>query len=346
MPAHRKPKPAQTNSKRIMRSTSPLSSPNLSASFVPRSTLLSPFAFLRRSPLFYSFLTLATLCLMLGLTALLALTLSAPASTPHLLTAAPAPSPPQPTPAGPPTTSQLVTLASYPHDSRCFTQGLEWYDGTLYESCGMYRSSNVRTVDLNTGNTLATHKLNDKYFAEGLTIFNHRIYQLTWQERDVLVYSPDLSALPASRIETDGWGVTHNGSHIITTDGSAYLYFREPDSMKLLTKRRVTRLTDGGDEVEVAALNELEWHDGLLYANVWMQPVILCIEPTSARVLHIFNANAQLVDAGGDSHNKVANGIAYRPTAAGGGKGQWYMTGKYWPKLYEVDLTLPAGVRR
>ena len=313
----------------------------MSAPFLPRSTFLSPFSFLRRSSPFYCFLTLATLCLMLGLTALLALTLSAPALTSSMLTSAPPPMP-RPMPTGPPTTSQLVTVASYPHDGSCFTQGLEWYDGTLYESCGMYGTSNVRTVDLRTGRSLTTHKLPDRYFAEGLTVHAGHIYQLTWREHDVFVYAPNLTLLHTARIETDGWGITHTSTHIVTTDGSANLYFRHPDTLELLYKRRVVRLTEQGDEVEVAALNELEWYDGLVYANVWMQPVILCIDPDSGRVVHMWNANAQYVDAGGDSYNKVVNGLAYRPpSGSGAGRGQWYMTGKFWPKLYEVDLTLP-----
>ena len=326
-----------------MRTVSPSSNPNLSAPFLPRTTFLSPFSFFRRSPLFYFFLTLATLCLMLGLTALLALTLSAPASVPHLTTSAPAPQPEPVVPSGPPTTSQLVTLASYPHDSSCFTQGLEWYDGTLYESCGMYRSSNLRTVDLSTAAVLTSHKLPDRYFAEGLTIYDNRIYQLTWQEHDVPIYAPNLTLLHTGRIETDGWGITHTGTHIITTDGSANLYFRNPDTLQLLYTRRVVRLTDTGDELPVSQLNELEWVAGLLYANVWMQPVILCIDVESGRVIHVWNAQAQFVDAGGDNHNKVVNGLAYRAAEGSdvGGKGRWYMTGKYWPKLYEVDLTLP-----
>ena len=339
MPTRRKLKPANAT----MRSLSPSSSPPLSAAFLPRSTLLSPFSFFRRSPLFYLFLTLATLSLMLGLTALLAFTLSTPAAAPHTVQPLPVPTR-HAAPTGPPSTSKLVTLATYPHDSSCFTQGLEWYEGVLYESCGMYHTSNIRTVDLATGTPVSTYKLADRYFAEGLTAHDRHLYQLTWQERDVFVYSSNLTLQHISRIETDGWGITHTSTHIITTDGSANLYFRRPDTLELLYTRRVVRLTETGDEMEVAALNELEWHDGLLYANVWQQPIILCIEPESGRVMHVWNANTQLADAGGDKFNKVVNGLAYKPPAEGekGGKGKWYMTGKYWPKLYEVDLTLPA----
>ena len=314
----------------------------LSVPLIPGSTVLSPFSFLRRAPRFYLLLLLATLSLMLGLTALLSLTLSAPsASSAHLPTAPPAPTP-QPAPAaGPPTTSALVTLETYPHDSDCFTQGLEWHADTLYESCGMYAQSSVRTVALDSGAVLSQRKLDGRYFAEGLTVRDGRVYQLTWRERDVFVYSPNLTLLRTERIETDGWGIAHTGAHIVTTDGSAWLYFRDPDTLQLLHKRRVVRALDGGAEVEVAQLNELEWAGGRLYANVWMQPVVLCIDADSGRVTHVWDASAQWRDAGGDSSNKVVNGLAYRPAADDGGQGRWYMTGKYWPKLYEVNMTLP-----
>lgn len=349
MPTRRTSKAVNANSPSAMRSLSTTTAPNLSAPFITRSTFLSPFSFFRRSPRFYFFLSLATLCLMLGLTALLALTLSAPASSSHAAVASTASPPvPHPVPTGPPSTSDLLTLATYPHDSSCFTQGLEWYNNTLYESCGMYGQSNVRAVDVSTGGVVSSRSVQNRYFAEGLTVYDGRIYQLTWQERDVLVYSPDLTLLHTGRIETDGWGITHTATHIITTDGTANLYFRAPDTLELLYTLPVTRLTDSGGQVEVAALNELEYVDGLLYANVWMQPVILCIEPTSGRVVHVWNAIRQWKEAGGDNYNKVVNGVAYRPPVESekGEKGKWYMTGKYWPKLYEVDLTLPTTRRQ
>ena len=212
----------------------------------------------------------------------------------------------------------------------------------------MYGQSNIRTINIETGTVIQQRTLDNRYFAEGLTVYNDLIYLLTWRERTVFIYTSNLTLLATSIIETDGWGITHSHTHIITTDGSSNLYFRSPTTLQLTHTQPVTMLTDGGESVSVSNLNELEWVDGLIYANVWMQPIILCIDPDTGRVIHVWYANSILKDAGGDNGNKVVNGLAYRSGSGGsggsggGGGGRWYVTGKYWPKMYEVDLTLPS----
>ncbi len=286
-----------------------------------------------RSPRFLTG-ALFTLVALIFLIAFIAVTASGPAPMgssplpPDFLFSSSSPAPPpssppssSPVPFAPPRVS-LSTAATYNHTSSCFTQGLAWSKGVLYESCGMYGSSVVRTVNLTTGLPIISTALDPKYFAEGLTILNDLVYVLTWQERVVLVYSLDLklqSTLPHDR---EGWGVTHNGSALIISDGSSSLYYRDPTTLRLLKRVDVTKASSEGAPTPWTYMNELEWVDGQVMANVWMSTDIVVIED-SGNVVKVLDGSTQQTTAKGDNYNKVMNGVAWNEETK-----RLYMTGK------------------
>ena len=231
----------------------------------------------------------------------------------------------------PPPRVSLVSVANYSHQSSCFTQGLAFYQQSLYESCGLTGQSVVRQVNLSSGASILSTRLDARYFAEGLTVLNSSVYVLTWQNRVVLRYSLDLQLQQTLDIDTDGWGLTHNGSALIVSDGSSTLYYRDPLTMKLLRTVQVTKATsDGSAPQPVNDLNELEWVNGKVLANVWMTTDIVVIDDDGS-VSEVLDGSAQLSAAGGDNWNRVMNGVAYKADAK-----QMFVTGKNWPLLFEV----------
>ena len=228
-----------------------------------------------------------------------------------------------PTPFSPPPTLALSTVASYSHTSSCFTQGLAFYRGALYESCGTYGSSLVRLVNLTTGASLASLSLDRRFFAEGLTVLNDVVYLLTWQEKVILTFSLTLTPLATLTHDSEGWGLTHNGSALIISDGSSYLSYREPKTLRLLRRVQVTQSKGGGEPVPVGQLNELEYIGGYVYANVWMTTSVVVIDDSGA-VVRVLDGSLQMQAAGGDNYNKVMNGVAYNNDTQ-----KMYMTGKY-----------------
>jgi glutamine cyclotransferase len=228
---------------------------------------------------------------------------------------------------------EVRVLAEHPHDRRAFTQGLLWHDGVLYESLGGYGESALREVDLATGAVRRETRLPRGEFGEGLALVGERLIQLTWREGVARFwrradFAPDGSA----RFEGEGWGLTFDGRELIQSDGSSLLTFRAADD---LSPRRTLRVTRAGRPE--AYLNELEWADGALYANVWQSDEIVRIDPADGRVTAVFDAGGLLPPeerAGAD----VLNGIAWNPVSR-----RFYLTGKRWPKLYEVELVAPPG---
>ncbi|TAL40890.1 MAG: glutaminyl-peptide cyclotransferase [Chitinophagaceae bacterium] len=222
-------------------------------------------------------------------------------------------------------------LDSFPHDTSSFTQGLAFYKGELYEGTGEYGRSKLLKAELKTGKIVKQILLDKKYFGEGITIFNDTIYQLTWKENVVFAYSlKDFKKIKEFTINTEGWGITHNGKELIVTDGGSNLYYYEPSTFRLLRKQGVT---DGGSLA--FNLNEIEFIDGYIYANQWQYPYVLKIDPASGNVV----AKADLTEVWNrikakDPASDVPNGIAYDPVSK-----KMYVTGKLWPELYEIQFS-------
>jgi glutamine cyclotransferase len=218
----------------------------------------------------------------------------------------------------------------YPHDPKAFTQGLIYRDGHLYESTGLEGKSSLRVVDLFTGQVLQKHDVPGEYFAEGLTDWGSTLIQLTWTTHKAFVYDLfSFSLLKTLDYQGEGWGLTHDQTELIMSDGTAYLKFLDPKSFRVV--RRVQVTDESGKMVD--NLNELEYVHGEIYANIWQTDRIARIAPQTGKVLGWIDL-AGMIDKR-ELHNPdaVLNGIAY--DAAGD---RLFVTGKLWPKLFEIKL--------
>lgn len=218
-------------------------------------------------------------------------------------------------------------VANFTHDREAFTEGLVYEGGYLYEGTGLYGRSGIRQQDLSSGEVLRSVNLPQAYFGEGITILGERVYQLTWQSRKGFVYDLNFTPLSEFTYTTEGWGLTHNGSHLIMSDGSSNLYFLDPGSLSVVGQVQVR---DGGKRVE--ELNELEFINGEVWANVWRTDLVARISPQSGEVLGWINFTGLLSPsemAGAD----VLNGIAFDSEG-----GRILVTGKYWPTIFQVEL--------
>lgn len=226
-------------------------------------------------------------------------------------------------------------VKTYPHDAHDFTQGLVWSEGRLYESAGQYGSSRLAEKKLATGRTLHETKVPATEFAEGLTLLGQQLWQLTWREGVAHIYDLALKPLATKHYLGEGWGLTSDGRQLIVSDGSPSLYFVVPESV---TADRSVTVHDGAQLI--SQLNELEWVRGAIFANVWTTQKIARIDPASGEVTGWLDC-AQLEVLAGitpEQHQAgaVLNGIAWRAD-----KGHLLITGKWWPKLFEIEL-LPA----
>jgi len=219
-------------------------------------------------------------------------------------------------------------VKSRPHDHDAFTQGLVFHEGHLYESTGLQGRSSVRKVDLESGKVLTRRAVARQYFAEGLTIFQGRVIQLTWQSQTGFVY--DMNFRPLSRFvyRGEGWGLTHDGSVLIMSDGTPRLRFLDPTTFAV---KRTVDVTEAGRPIE--GLNELEYVRGEIYANVWPTDWLVRIDPASGRVVGRVDLTGLLAPHERKGNEDVANGIAY--DAAGD---RLFLTGKLWSRLFEVRL--------
>ena len=221
----------------------------------------------------------------------------------------------------------------FPHDTSFYTQGLVFYKGELYEGTGD-PGSNGKTrlmkIDLKTGKPLKSISLSNKYFGEGITILRDTIYQLTWTQNKVFVYTlKDFKQVKEYNINTEGWGLTNDGQRLIVSDGSGMLYYYDPSSFKLLSKSSIME----GNGLTFN-LNELEYIDGFVYANQWGYAYILKIDPAAGRVIAKYDLDSMWDRAKTIAPNvDVPNGIAYDSTTK-----KIYITGKYWPEMYEIQL--------
>lgn len=233
-------------------------------------------------------------------------------------------------------------LNSYPHDTTAFTQGLELHEGKLIESTGLTGSSTLRMVDPTTGKVIKEISNQKDIFAEGVTVFRDTVYQLSWQNHLVLMYRvKDLSLIGTVPWSGEGWGITHDNSSLIISDGTDKLYFVEPVTLKL---KRVLSVQDQYGPVN--NLNELEIIEGYIYANRWQYDYILKIDPKSGFVVGMMNmkdflqknsrSNLSYLKKIGSiavETGAVLNGIAYDSV-----KKTILITGKLWPEVFEIKM--------
>ena len=225
--------------------------------------------------------------------------------------------------------SYSIISPSYPHDTSSFTQGLTFYKGELYEGTGNKGFSRLMKVDLKTGKAIKSIKLDDKYFGEGVAILNDTIYQLTWQDNVVLVYTLDFKKIKEFPLTTEGWGITTDGKSLIVSAGGSDLDYYEPSTF---TKQKSVTVTDAG--ASAFNLNELEFIDGFVYANQWQAPYIFKINPVDGKIVAKINLT-QVWDRVMviDPKANVPNGIGYNDVTK-----KIYVTGKLWPELYEIEF--------
>ena len=222
---------------------------------------------------------------------------------------------------------KFKVVKDYPHDMAAYTQGLFFHNGTLYETTGQYGTSSIRTVNLQSGQPILNKKLNAKYFAEGSAILGDKLYILTWTNKVAFVYdAATLEYRQSYSYPREGWGLTTDGTQLIASDGSSRLYFLSPE-FKL--QKTVNVVLNGRP---VRYLNELEWIDGKIWANVYTTDLIVIIDPKSGEVEATVNCGGLLPDKLRKPDTDVLNGIA----ADSGGR--IYLTGKNWPRLYEIKL--------
>ena len=234
----------------------------------------------------------------------------------------PAPAQPAPLPV-----AQAEIVATYPHDPRAFTEGLLIDRGTLYESTGREGQSDIRRVDLKTGRVLASVKLAPQLFGEGIVAWRNQLLSVTWHGGQGFKWSlPGLKPTGKFTYTGEGWAMTDDGRNIILSDGTPVLRFLDPTTQKVV--RRLT-VTANGRPVE--QLNELEYVEGQIYANIWMTPYIARIDPANGRVVGVIDVSPLIAKVALADRDSVPNGIAYDRAAH-----RLYVTGKNWPSLFEI----------
>ncbi|MGQ9662140.1 MAG: glutaminyl-peptide cyclotransferase [Kiritimatiellia bacterium] len=214
-----------------------------------------------------------------------------------------------------------------PHDRQAFTQGFAFAGGFFYESTGLYGKSSLRRLDARTGALLAVIPLDARYFGEGLAVLSNRLIQLTWREHTGLVYEVEsLKQIRSFTYEVEGWGLTTDGQRLILSDGSATLRLLDPE-----TFRETSRVAVRDRRGPVSGLNELEYVNGLVFANVWPTEQIAMIDLESGTIRGWIDLHGLAERMEGPLD--VANGIAFDPAEK-----RLYVTGKFWPRIFEIVL--------
>ncbi|HEY8344528.1 MAG TPA: glutaminyl-peptide cyclotransferase [Bacillota bacterium] len=236
----------------------------------------------------------------------------------------------------PPVRYSYEIINTYPHDPAAFTQGFIYLDGFFYESTGLYGHSSLRQVNPEDGTVIKQINLPENYFAEGMTAHHHhtrpRIIQLTWRENRGFVYDLESFTLRETfSYQTEGWGLTYDGEFLIMSDGSPVLTFLDPE-----TFLPVKRITVKARNKPLPNLNELEYIKGKIYANVWLTDYIVIIDPETGLVTGEIDLTGLLDPASQQGHTvDVLNGIAYDEEGD-----RLFVTGKFWPKIFEIKLLL------
>lgn len=231
----------------------------------------------------------------------------------------------------PPILSPKV-LAEYPHDSLTYTQGLFFYGGSLYESSGLYGQSFFGQIDTNSWKYSRRFPIEAQYFAEGSIILNNKLYVLTYQEHTCFVYDPlTFKALSSFGYEGEGWGLTTDGKLLIMSNGSNTIQFRNPENFAIISTLAVH---DG--EKSIDRINELEWVNGDIWANIYQSDMIAIIDAKSGAVKSWVDCSELRKKTKGKSQAEVLNGIAYNPTTK-----RLYLTGKYWGTIFSIEMPQP-----
>lgn len=226
---------------------------------------------------------------------------------------------------------KVKVLSTRPHDPGAYTQGLFFSGSSLFESTGLNGRSSLREVDPQTGKVRRRIEVPQQYFAEGIALAGDRLIQLTWQNGVALVYNPTtFQKVGELRYDGEGWGLCYDGKRLVMSDGSDLLRFRDP---KTFAPKGQVNVTLAGEPVY--QLNELECVSGVIYANVWQTDDILKIDPATGRVTAVIDASG-LLSAQEAQQAEVLNGIAYDPA-----KKTFLITGKLWPKMFEVAFVKP-----
>lgn len=238
----------------------------------------------------------------------------------------------------PPPSINYTIVKVYPHDTSSYTEGLFLSNGKFYEGTGQPGKSKFAVIDMNTGKPLQEIKIKDDEFGEGISLINGKIYQLTWQNNIVHVYdAATLKKIKDLPWPYEGWGMTTDGKNLIVSTGSSNLYYVNPDDFKIIKQVAVT-----DNYGPVGNINELEFVDGTVYANQYETNYILKIDTSSGKVIGKMDCTGLLQKSGMNFNpamydlqtGNVLNGIAYNPQS-----GNFYITGKYWPALFEIKLT-------
>ncbi len=221
-------------------------------------------------------------------------------------------------------------IRKYPHDDQAYTQGLVYNNGKMYESTGLEKKSSVRIVDMETGKPEKITHMAPQFFGEGIALYKDQIYQITYRDQVGFVYDKNtLSKIRSFDYQfLEGWGLTTNNKYLIMTDGSAHLFFLEPEFFT-----QVDRVEVFDNKGRIDSLNEIEFINGKVLANVYGESFIVVIDPESGKVTGKIELEALMPAGTKGDYNKVLNGIAYNP-----GNGHLYVTGKNWPVLYELEL--------
>lgn len=221
-------------------------------------------------------------------------------------------------------------INDYPHDRNAFTQGLVFENNHLYEGTGLHGRSSLRKIQLETGTILQVRNLSDQYFGEGITIYQHKIIQLTWKNNVGFVYDKDgFHKIQEFYYPSEGWGITYDGEHLIMSDGTSKLHFINPETFE-----EVRQIHVFSNEGPVKNLNELEYIKGEIYANVWQTNLIALISPATGQVTGWIDVT-ELQNLENNNPTSIPNGIAYDNE-----NDRLFVTGKLWSKIFEIQLVL------
>jgi glutaminyl-peptide cyclotransferase len=221
-------------------------------------------------------------------------------------------------------------IHTFPHNRDAFTQGLVYDNGVLFEGTGQESGSTLREVELETGKVIRQHNLDESLFGEGIALFHDRIYQVTWRSKVGFIYNKsDFKLINKIYYPTEGWGMTTMDDKIVMSDGTNVLYFYEPDMFTVISKIEVY-----DNEKKRDSLNELEYINGEIWANIWINDHIVRIDPATGKVLGYIDLKGILPSTDRNANTDVLNGIAYDKAG-----NRIFVTGKNWPKLFEIKVT-------
>lgn len=222
-------------------------------------------------------------------------------------------------------------INTYNHDIGAYTQGLEFYNGILYESTGQYGRSSIRKTDYKTGAVISKTNLENKYFGEGLTVFNGKLYQLTWRENEGFIYNPDTLEKEEKFTyfkKIEGWGLCNDGKNIYFSDGTETVYILNPETMEQIDYINVYTANS-----KIQGVNEMEWVDGKIFANIYTRDAIAIIDPKTGSVENVIDLSALKSKVTQHRELDVLNGIAYNPDTK-----TIFVTGKNWDVMFEIKI--------